>query len=935
MRFTDSHQNRPYFDGEEVRRTAISLEHGWKYIPDDCISDKLKNIRYDAYGLTKTGAQASPAAMSYDDSQWQEISVPHDLTVGRQLDPAGRDYNGYLPQQSYWYRKFFRLKEEDREKRIVLHFEGVSGESRIWVNGVLMKEHHSSYCGIDLDITDVVGFESEVNLITVLSDNTRMQGWWYQGCGIYRKVWLEKTDLFYIGDDTVHIITRKKELEGSGWTVSVSCKVKARYGMLHGGTVSVYLRGPDGKTYLAGMGNVEEDSRESEQRIEFSVENPELWRIWHGRCYVLSLALETDGRICDRYEQAFGFREICFDAGKGFLLNGKPEKIRGFCFHEDEGNLGVAIDRSVYERRIKNLIGMGANAYRCSHNAPARELLELCDQYGILVMEETRKFSTDEKAMEELEWMVRRDRNHPCVILWSVGNEEPWQKEERGKRIAETMRGLIYRLDGERPVTMAVHNGFFETGAADSVDVLGVNYNHEILEQIRERYEDKPMLGTEVLSLADGVTECGNQAPGSQGACETLLFADTHDYYSGTFTWAGQDYRGEHRNLGFFTDACPLDINGGKKDAFYWYAAMWKEEPMVHICGHWNPDGKRRRKVTVYSSGQEVSLYLNGRLCGRQKTDQWHRAVFDVAYEEGELAAESVYQEKTMRHSVRTSKEAYSFRLRAEQTEYPADGETYITVWVEAVDREGVPAATASHIFSVETDGKTEIICTDNADPYCSAFPDKTEMCLYRGRGKIVLKAGCRPGKFVVTVSGMLRSANCTVHLSEPEKGEKTDFRTEEREKLCSSPYINDWFISHIFDEEPDIYEYTADDHYLYWRKSLERSLMLDKELPFYFSRQGGYVIYCMEPDMPELEPGKTGAIVFEEITGSAKVLISMRDYDNRIRKQFYYEKADCEGRSVRIGLPGVKTGDRLILKLVIFGNHAKCGITAPVRFET
>lgn len=934
MKSTGLHQNRQYFDREEGMRVAVSLEHGWKYIPDVCISDKLKSIRYDAYGLTKTGAQVFPAAMSYDDSQWQEISVPHDLTVGQQLDPAERDYNGYLPQQSYWYRKFFRLQEEDREKRLVLHFEGVSGESRIWINGVLMKEHHSSYCGIDIDITDVAGFGSEINLITVFSDNTQVQGWWYQGCGIYRKVWLEKMGLSYIGDDTVHIVTKKKEPEGYDWTVSVNYKVKARYSMLHGGTVRAYLQDPDGKTYLAGKGSAGEKKCESEQKIEFSVENPELWRVWYGRCYVLSLVLEVDGRICDRYEQTFGFREIYFDAAKGFLLNGKPEKIRGFCFHEDEGNLGAAIDRSVYERRIKNLIGMGANAYRCSHNAPAGELLELCDQYGILVMEETRKFSTDESAMEELEWMIRRDRNHPCIILWSVGNEEPWQKGERGKRIAVTMRRLIYRLDGERPVTMAMHNGFFETGAADAVDVLGVNYNHEILERIRESYKDKPMLGTEILSLADRVTECGNQVPGSQGACETLLFADTRDYYSGTFTWAGQDYRGEHRNLGFFTDACPLDINGGKKDTFYWYAAMWKEEPVIHICGHWNPDGKRRRKVTVYSSGPEVSLYLNGLLCESRETDQWHRAIFDITYEEGELTAESVYKEKTARHSICTSKEAYSFKLWAEQPEYPADGETYITVWVEAVDREGVPAVTTSYMFSVETDGKTDIVCTDNADPYCSAFPDKTEMCLYRGRGKIVLKAGSKPGKSVITVSGMLQSASCTINLSEPEKEGKANFRIQGKEKPCFSPYINDWFISHIFTEEPDIYEYTTDDHYLYWRKSLERSSMLDKELPFYFSRQGGYVIYCMEPDMPELEPRKTGAVVFEEITGSAKVLISMRDYSNRVRKQFYLEKADYESRSVRIELPGIKTGDRLILKLVIYGNHAKCGITAPVRFE-
>lgn len=935
MRSTDSHQNRMTFENTESVRNRVYLGGGWKYIQDDCLPPGERAGEYDAYGLTKTGQQNSPAAVSFDDSGWREITVPHDLTAGMPLDPKERDYNGYLPQKDFWYRRFFKLEETDREKRIVLHFEGISGESRIWVNGVLVKEHRSAYCGADIDITDIVTFGGEVNLLAVFTDNSRMQGWWYHGCGIFRPVWIEKTDFSYIADETVHITTEKEETPGGKWRVSVCCEARKRYGTFENGSIRAYVTDPDGNTCGAGKAEIKKGVYESGQRIEFEAEAPRLWDIGEGWRYVLTLILEINGEIRDRYGQVFGFREIRFDAEKGFLLNGKKRKIRGFCFHEDEGNLGLAIDRRVYERRIRNLIAMGANAYRCSHNAPAKELLELCDEYGILVMEETRKFGTDENAMEELEWMIRRDRNHPCVIIWSLGNEEPWQGHERGRRIAETMRRRIYQLDGERPVTMAMHDGFRGTGAADAVDVLGVNYNHDRLEQIRARYADKPMLGTEIHSLADTVIECGYEAPGSQSACETLLFADAHDFHCGTFTWAGEDYRGEHRNLGFFTDACPLDINGNRKDAFYWYAAMWNREPVVHICGHWNPGGEKQRKVTVYSNATEVSLWLNGRLFESAVPDQWRRAIFTVGYEEGELTAKCICKEKEISHTVRTSKEAYAFRIWTEQEEYPADERSGIPVWVEAIDRDGVRVPTASHVFCVQTDGKTEIVCTDNADPYCSAFPDKEEMCLYKGRGKIILRALGVSGRAVIMVSGMLKSAQCTVTLTEKMQEREESCYIREEMAPCENPYINDWFISHIFEEEPDIYGYLTDDHYLYWRKTLERSTMLDRGMPFYFSRQGGYVVYCMEPDMPWIEPGRTGAVVFEEITGSARILISMRDHSNRVRKQFYYEKKESDSVPVKIELPGIVTGDRLILKLVISGNHAKCGITAPVRFET
>ena len=960
MKYTALHQSR----------RIIHLNEGWKFT-----KEMKADMEYDAYHLTKTGAQVSPAAMSYDDHGWEEVTLPHDFEVIQELNPQARDYNGYLDAENCWYRKFFCLDARDKERRIILHFDGITGESKIWVNGCLMRKQMSSYCDVEIDITDVVRFGAAVNLIAVFLDHTWMQGWWYQGGGLYRKVWLEITDLLYLDSKEVQILTEKTgdaepsevtEKTGTAgsseskekWKVRVNFEVNARYGGTGNCTVRARIFSAEGilaaerEAYICQ--GIHPNNTRACLSMEMTVEAPALWDIHEGNCYLLDLELSREHEIRDSLCQRFGFREIHFDAEQGFFINGKRKEIRGFCFHEDEGNLGLAVDASVYERRIQHLVEMGANAYRCSHNAPARELLDLCDLYGIMVMEETRRFDTGELGREDLRHLVRRDRNHPSVILWSVGNEEPWQKEERGHRIAQTMKGWIRELDPSRLVTMAMHDGLTEADregertAADAVDVIGVNYNHRKLEEIHKRYPNKPIIGSEMLCLADTVVECGNPFSGSEGAYETLEFGESHPYYGGTFAWAGEDYRGEHRNLGFFTDACPLNINGDKKDGFYQYAARWREDPVLHICGHWNPTEEAMREVVVCSNMDKVLLYVNGRKQAEAVVDKRQHAVFKVPYEPGELKAVGIRGADRVTAKIRTSGEAYAFRVCPEKTEYPADGEALVTVRVEAIDTEGNLVPTASHIFETACNELAECVCTDNADPYCSCFPEKEVMCLYKGKGMAVFRCRTEAGVLKIRISGMLKEADCCVNLYLVREGEQEPARERkqesgraekqepawERSVSVGNPYINDWFMSHIYQEKPDIYAYTTDDNYIYWRKSLESASMLDRQMPFYFTRGGGYIIYCMEPDMPDLEAGKTGAVVFEEITGEAEILISMRDYMNRIQKRYYLEKHGVEGSRMRVELPGIVTGDRLIIKLVIKGNHWKCGITGPVRFE-
>lgn len=895
-------------------------------------TEKQSGMAYDAYQLTKAGAQVGPAARSYDDHTWQRVELPHDFVVTQDLDAAADNYNGYLKRPDAWYRRYFQLDATDEGKRVLLHFGGISGNSEIYLNGCLLKKNASSYLDVTVDISDYVYTGTDMNVLAVHMDNSVPEGWWYQGGGLYRPVWLEIMEPACFDESHLQVVT--EHIKENIWQVRVNVPTLYRSERVPEICVRAFWEDQEVKaTAICSAGQT--------VSLAFETEDPRLWDIGNGQLYPLVLQMETKDGLVDSIQQMVGFREFRFDADAGFFLNGKHVKLKGLCFHEDEGNLGWAIDASVYERRLQELVAMGGNAYRCSHNAPDPVLLDLCDRYGILVMDETRKFSSAEDGMAELTQLICRDRNHPSIVLWSLGNEETLQGTSAGKWIARSMKKLAHTLDPTRPVTLAMHQGFGPEGAAGEMDVIGVNYNHEKLDELRAMYPDRPFLGTEVLNLADMIVESGNAQPGAVGAWETLTYDSNHSFYAGTFGWAGADYRGEHRNLAFFTDACPLSCNGTRKDGFYRYQARWTDTPLVHICGHWNPDSYAKntpgelRKVQIISNLPVVKLYVNGTLVKTLAIDDTQMAETAIAYAPGVIRAEGYplpendHGEKPAAvDEIQTSGLAHHFVLHPEKQVYPADGTSRMTFWIEVKDENGIQVPMAVHNFRITCEGDARIVCTDNADPYCSCFPEPSEMGLYKGRGKAVLQAGLTEGNVRVTVTGEgILPAACEVVLTAPEECLKEISDP-------GSPFINDWFVSRIYTEKPDIYEYTTDDNYAFWRKSLERATMVEQSLPFFYGRGGGgYVIYCMEPNMPPLQENETGKVVFEEITGSCEILISMRDYDNRILKRYYLESTEEEPRSLSVELPGVVSDDRLIIKLLIRGTHSKCGLTGPVRF--
>ena len=894
----------------------IGFNRGWRFTTDD-----IKEMPYEAYQLTKTGAQCNAAAVAFDDSKWLEVSLPHDYTVKGRLDPSQTDYTGYLERKNAWYRKYFYVDSKYENHHVELQFEGVSGESKIYVNGCLMKVNYSSYCGFCVDISDVIRFGQEVNVIAVHLDNHAIEGWWYQGGGIYRKAYMEISDTTYF--DTRETIIVCGAVTEEGCSVSVRQEIQNMDETIQNIRVECSIFDPFGSEVYQEEKTIPAVYLNNKIEFVFQIEKPTMWDIGCGNMYCCRLRL-TAGNSEDEITQTFGIRNIEYKTD-GFYINGRKEKIKGFCYHEDEGNLGWAIDNLTYENRIKNLVAMGANAYRCSHNPPDPVVLELCDKYGILFVDEIRKFDSGELGLRELEYMIKRDRNHPSVILWSLGNEEAWQGESRGARIMKTLVARTKQLDPTRLVTMAMHDGFLENGAGCYSDVIGINYNYDQFDAVHERYPDKPILGTEENNMADHFQDGTLLLTGGEHAIKTLQAADERDYVIGTFGWAGQDYRGEHRNLAFFTNCCPVGCTGRRNDGFYQYQAHWSDFPVVHICGDWNENVLEEREVIIYANTEEVRLSLNGDIVAIKKPDAAKTVRIKTPFAPGVLLAEGLCQGRVVRSDKKeTTGLPVKLILVEDETVLRADGTQRKFIEVQAVDDQGRICPSAAQNFHVFVSGPAEVVCTDNPDAYSTWRDSACDMNTYKGIGRIVLRAGDYPGNVTVQIKGELLEGSEISFAVLP--GEVKELPAE------PSPYINEWFVSRIFAEKPDMYKWPADDYYMHWQKYWEPSLVQGKSMPFY--QRTGYVICCQEQDLPKVKAGHVPAIVFEKIAGVTDFLISARDYNNVIIKQLFYSKATPQAEKVRIVLPEFVSGDRMIIKAMIHGTNATDGIAGNVRFE-
>lgn len=726
----------------ESPRERLSLDANWKFHLGD---DWPKALRLD-----KAGANAGPASeKTFSDAAWRTINLPHDWAIELPFDKNADMSHGYRAvgpgfetNSIGWYRCAFELAKADEGKRIYLTFDGVYRDATVFVNGWLVRRHEGGYYPIREDITDVVKF-GERNVIAVKVDATKFEGWFYEGAGIYRHAWLEKTAPVAIAPDGIFVYSQfKNNVPTGAAAIHVEADVLNKLTNVVNAVVNCEIISPDGKSVAKFKGSQKVGGElQATLKLQADVASPELWSLESPKLYKLITTVSVDGMTVDQKETSFGIRNAVFDPDKGFLLNGKPCPIHGVCNHQDHAGVGSAIPDALQEFRIQQLKKFGCNGIRTSHNPPTPELLDACDRLGMMIMDENRLLGSDSENMRKLDVMIRRDRNHPCIIIWSVSNEEfSVEGNDQGRNTARSMQNYVHRFDPTRQVTYPAPQGDTVGGINSVIEVRGWNYHPgPDMDKYHAKHPKQANVGTEQASATStrGIYESNRErghvaaydAPPNQWVTSSETwwswFAE-RPWLSGGFVWTGFDYRGEptpyswpniNSHFGI------LDMCGFPKDNFYYYQSWWTTNTVLHLLPHWNWPGREGQefRVDALSNCKEVELFLNGASLGRKAMKPNSKLTWKVKYAPGTLSAKGYDAAgKLIAEAKReTTGDATRIELVPDRQTINADGADVAVFSVTAFDAQGrvVPVAQNKINFAIEGAGK--IIGVGNGDPSC------------------------------------------------------------------------------------------------------------------------------------------------------------------------------------------------------------------------
>ncbi|MDE1916850.1 MAG: DUF4982 domain-containing protein [Sphingomonadales bacterium] len=768
--------------------TAVSpreqwlFDTGWRFKLGHG-TDPARDLGFgmDQGDFAKTG-DFKFAKTGFDDSSWAPVRLPHDWAVElpfvRDDDAKGESHlrsHGYKPLgRAYpetsvgWYRREFAVPASDAGRRIWVEFDGAFRDVIVFVNGCFIGRNNNGYAPFRFDVTDFLSYGA-ANIITLRVDASFGDGWFYEGAGVYRHVWLLKTDPLHLTrwDSVV-----RAQLDGQSAMLNLSTSVTNTDTAPTQARVRWEILAPDGAVVAraaSGSATVPADGV-LPFAASVTLERPHLWSVDNPALYTAIAIVESEGKTRDGERIAFGIRSAVFTAGQGFLLNGKVTKIQGVCNHQDHAGVGAALPDRLQAFRLEVMQQMGCNAIRTSHNMPTPELIEACDRMGMMVMCETRQMSANAEGLAQLEVMIRRYRNAPSVILWSIGNEE-WQLQdkmaEQGEHIARTMVRRCHELDPTRQVSAAV-NGSNEKGVSLPLDVIGFNYNPKLPEAFHARHPDRPMFGSETSSAIstrgeyvsdpkrntinsyDGVVEWGSTPEA------WWSFYGSRDWEAGGFAWTGFDYRGEPTPYGWPSINSQfgiVDMCGFPKDYFHYYRAWWGKEPALHVFPHWNWAGKEGAQVDVwaYSNLDEVELLVNGRSLGRKPVPHLGHVQWKATYAPGAIEARAYRAGRLMLTERReTTGSPRAIRLSADRAAINADGEDVVMVTVEVLDAKTRHVPTAQHAIAFRVSGAGTLIGVGNGDPNCLESDKAAQRSLFNGYAQVIVQAGTVPGPITI-----------------------------------------------------------------------------------------------------------------------------------------------------------------------------------------
>ena len=770
-------------NAQNVRET-IRLDDGWKFAFGNAADPKKDfgcGTEYFNY-LTKANSihNEGPYAANFNDSTWQEVKVPHDwVTILPYADVASHSHGyktvGYkYPETSVgWYRKTINIPACDLGKHIALQFDGIFRNARVWFNGFYMGTEPSGYATQVYDVTEYVNYGGD-NLICVRADATLEEGWFYEGAGIYRDAWLMKSAAVGVAPFGTFVYADLKQPYDKV-SIYVETEVNNHSLTTQQCEVSHRLLDADGREVAKSESStimLRAKQTLNSQPLTLNLNTPHLWSPADPYLYKVETTVKVDGRVTDVYETTTGIRDIEFDADRGFLLNGQPLKLKGVNMHQDHAGVGAAIPDALQAWRIKQLKKMGCNAYRASHNPMTPALLDICDREGILVIDENRLTGINEEHLRLLERMIKRDRNHPSVILWSNGNEE-WGMENtiQGTRIAAAMREYTHLLDPTRHSTIANAGG---REMVKGLDVVGFNYI--VQNDVDNQKKNNPtwkIVGTEET------TGCGTRGwyfkdekyPGRMVSLNRTMeqnyeniiergwkFYDERPWAAGLFYWTGFDYRGEPNPLSYpahDSEFGILDYCGFPKDEAYYLKSWWTDEPVLHIFPHWNLQGHEGEEVEVwaYSNCDEVELTVNGKKLGRQPMPRNGHLKWKAVYQPGRVEATGYKNGKRiLTKTIETTKAAAKVVLKADRHQIAADGQDMAIVNIELHDQKGRFVPNACPVLTFCLEGDANIIGCGNGDPSYlgSDHPDKQpchtfSIPAFNGRAQVLIQSGKLP----------------------------------------------------------------------------------------------------------------------------------------------------------------------------------------------
>lgn len=784
----DGNPSFPMQGGESpvAPREQWLLDFDWRFaFGHGCDPSKDFGYGFGQGDFAKTG-DFKIATSEFDDTGWRALDLPHDWAVELPLvhDDSGDDStrltsHGYKPlgrrfpaTSVGWYRRTFELPESDRGRRIWIEFDGAMRDVMLFVNGCFIGQYDDGYTPFRFDLTDFLNYGGK-NVIALRVDASFGDGWFYEGAGIYRHVWLTKLHPVHLGRWESVV---RSTIEDDAARLALATLVENDGE--HAVEASLEWSIADGAGRVVARATVPAQTvaphKSADCRTTARVDAPQLWSPDQPHLYTARVKLIVDGVVRDAEQFPFGMRTASFDPKRGFFLNGKPLKIQGTCNHQDHAGVGTALPDRLQSFRVGVLQGMGCNAVRTSHNMPAPEWVAACDRMGMMMMCETRHMSSSPSGMQQLETMVKRYRNSPSIILWSIGNEE-WRLqmgplEPQGERIGAAMVERCHELDPTRVVSAAV-NGDNEQGVSDALDIIGFNYKLKYPDGFHRKHPGRAVYGSETSSAIatrgeyvtdpkkntvnsyDGVAEWGETPE------QWWSFYANREWLAGGFAWTGFDYRGEPTPYGWPSVSSQfgiVDLCGFPKDYYHYYKAWWTDAPSLHVFPHWNWPGKEGHEIAVwvYTNLDEVELLLNGKSLGIKPVPRFGHVQWPVAYAPGVIEARGRRNGQVVLAERReTTGPARKLRLAADRTEIDADGQDVAMITVDVLDEHDRPVPTADNKLAFRISGAGKLIGVGNGDPNGHESDKEPKRSLFNGLAQIIVQSAGSAGAIRIEAS--------------------------------------------------------------------------------------------------------------------------------------------------------------------------------------